>query len=596
MTDASARHAAAHGLLARALDAPAAVSLAEVGGHAQLPDGAFLGVEALVEDQRHDRRGPFPLHVHGEIAHGHAVQEAPGAPVEPVLEQPQQSAVQGLAGDARGLVLPVGGEVGEHRHGGGVVERGCLVGEQPAYPGLVAGERRADCADAEIRRHEQDGDQEDASDAHQSNLTLPRAASSSGSWVPVVRGEAWIAWPPGSIARLLPSDAAMSALRWTLLAVALVAAMVAASLWAEPGDWMQAVQWARARRAELTAHAASCPVLAGEPTASDSAAEYERTVALTATVPDPGRERLRALREEPTAWPLTDEDRALLASLAPAVEALREAVRASGECAAPELEYILGLRVLVDAVVVLTRVPGAQAERGMHDLLTVLACGLHHAAAIDPLHQVFGLGMTEIAIDAFDDVWLAGLGSDAAGELAEALAAADRALPVASELPAVIAVRLVEFLSAEGPVRPFDLYVSTPLAAWRHGFSVRHSGMARTRELIDDVRAFEAAAIAGERWSERSMRLRALVERDREKNADLHMPFLRPAIEAEEDRRRTSAKLRLLRIVVAARAGLALPQLEDPLGDGAIQIDRQATPPCCRSGAAGLQRLLPEGH
>lgn len=384
----------------------------------------------------------------------------------------------------------------------------------------------------------------------------------------------------------------MSALRWTLLAVAILVAMVAASMTAAPSDWQQVEQWARARRAQLTAEASTCPVLAGEPHPSDRAAAYQRAMRLVAALPSACRTRLQALREDPQAGPPTAADRLVLASLVPAVLALDEAVRATGGAwpTTVAIDDLFGLWAILDAVLVGGRAGGAWSVPAV---LMVLACGLDHVGAGELLQQVAGLRIAELALEACDDAWLAAVPSGDLGRLAKALAAADLALPVVSEVPALVAVQLAEFLAAHETVEPMDLGMNSPLGAWRHGFSVRRSGMARTSQLVADVHAFEAATPPAEAWSARQVRLARLVARDRANNADIFMPFLHMALEVEEGRRRTSGKLRLLRLAVAAAAGQALPELADPLGEGPLRIEGEGPARLARSAAGGLQRALP---
>ena len=390
----------------------------------------------------------------------------------------------------------------------------------------------------------------------------------------------------------------MSPLRWTLLALFVLAALVVASLTAEPSEWAKAVQWANQSMPRIASEFAGCPVLRGRALPGSPREHYERAARLAAAVDRELVEQLRAFaagESRPAEGALAARDRLPAAALAEVRLACRvggssfdvEAVgRSCGDY--PPFDALLAL---VDGLIIESQ-HGADAAVRARAWLDALACAVDVASFELPIASMPGITMLRRVADAGDDAFLAGLDEVWLGRVAAALASADAAMPEhhAHELSAVHLVRL---LRSGVDLDPIDIGLASRMQAWRSGFSLTRDGIGRACALVADLAAFEDACEAATRWPARRQLLQRLVAADRERNSDMFFHYLGDADYIEEQRRAAIAALRILRVAVAHHAHTALPVLADPLGEGDLEVlDSGDGSIVCRSVAGHLQRRV----
>lgn len=390
----------------------------------------------------------------------------------------------------------------------------------------------------------------------------------------------------------------MSCVRWSLLALAVVGAMLWASLCAPPDAWAAAVHWAKRQAADSLRELGPRPELFGEAVAraavENPVAAYARALAQLRSVPKDVAARWQQLLADPAAWPLTAEERAGLVDFAPTLAALREAATGDAAALAPAAAVDDPLLLLDGVRGALVQARAAAGTRaGLDAALVGLACGTDLLAASQPLEGAMGAVAVEIVMDALDDAWLAALPAAEAHDFAAALAEVDAAIPLPASVPLAIAVTMVDYLASGQPVESFDLGMGSVLAAWRYGFSVRRLCIARAVDLVALVQGFERESWPAEQWASRRTRLRALVAEDRARNADLRVGWLHFAEEAETGRRRALAKVRLVRLVLAEARGRELPLLLDPLGDAPFRVDATGAAPKVTGAGGFVRHLLP---
>ncbi len=366
----------------------------------------------------------------------------------------------------------------------------------------------------------------------------------------------------------------MTFLRWSLLIGLVLGAMVTASLLSDPQEWKATVRWAEERAAQWQRARCECPVLQGQTSVGSSLAGYGEAARLAGSLGGGHGERLAKLLAASGAAGLpTDADRAAFAAIEPAVTAMREAAHrpsASGAAphnlagAAPAMYDLLDAH---RALLLMARVKVAAGDpvAAVQCWLDGLACGVDLTAGETPLDQALGAVLVEQVVDAVLDDLLKAADPTLLTSFAAALAAADRALDVECHWVASVVVHMVQFLRDTADPRPEDIGLRSPLLAWRHGFSLRRSGIARAVDLVALVQRFERESTAGEPWPSRRARLQLVVDEDRATNRDMMFPPLTSSIEREELRRGASARLRLLRLAVAFHLGNDLPRLADPM-------------------------------
>lgn len=365
--------------------------------------------------------------------------------------------------------------------------------------------------------------------------------------------------------------------------------MVVASVQAAPGDWQAAVRWAQLRRARFVApDRPSLPT----PLPRDAGAGYADAVRLAGATP--GTCDWWSVLDTPDEPVLPAVHAARLTALAPAFLALGAATQAPRAIAVDAADWF-EVRSLATALLVRGRARAEADELAAADVATALACAVDLAAVATPIAHLLAFTLMQSVDQAASDAWLARLTGAARARLAEAIALADASLPLVSELPAEIAVQLVDVLADEAQLRPERIGLGSAWFAWRHGFSIVRDGRARACELVAAVRDFEAAGGDAEPWSVRSVRLRALVQQERANNRDMQLSYLHGVFEAEEARRESVARLRLLRLALAAHGGLPLPTLADPFSGGPCAVVRDVGVLQLVT-ANGLQRRVRSGR
>jgi hypothetical protein len=359
----------------------------------------------------------------------------------------------------------------------------------------------------------------------------------------------------------------MTVMRGVLLGIALVLAMVVASVRAEPDRWPGVVRWASVQAALARGEVPPCPVLAEFPLAGEREQGYADAIRLLRTCDRGWGERLQALATERAAWPLRTDDRDCLLAMGPALDTLRTTVRGpcTGSLAIRDGELLLDA---VRALVVLARERNSTAEATV-----AIAVARDQFAQVDLLARLCGSLGLELVAAGLDERWLAAGSSEDLTAFAVAIAQADPArLPCLA--PAATCAGIVDHLAGASDIDPAVLGMRSPLAAWRHGFSLRRAGMDRALALAADVQRFDVGTPAGETWPDRRVRLQELVDREAAASGNAWMSWYAGLVEHEVAARRGVAALRLLRVAVAARLEQPLPELGDPFGSGPLRIER----------------------
>ncbi|MFT4513229.1 MAG: hypothetical protein ACI91B_001931 [Planctomycetota bacterium] len=367
----------------------------------------------------------------------------------------------------------------------------------------------------------------------------------------------------------------MSALRWTLAALVLLAALVVVSLSAEPGTWRDTAHWARGFRDTSAARAATCPVLIGKPLSGNPRPTYEKLGQLVMALDASERDQLHAFAVHHSED--SEQALALVAKLpADALNALRQLARMDGKMYAPanlgsrDVALFGDQLVLFDALLAVARYASTEQER-IYAWLDVVACGWDLAGAEVPLQTLVGLMEVGRAMEVADDEWLMTLSPDSLRELSEALAKVDAATPVCFDLETVIA-DLVLLVDEADELQPGDIGLRSIYQSWQNAFSIEDEAIERVSRTVDQVRTFLDATPSSEGWASRSARLQRLVKDDEQCNTDLMASYLNYVFAGELSRRECVANLRLLRMAAGKRLGedLILP---DPLGDGPLGVE-----------------------
>jgi hypothetical protein len=377
--------------------------------------------------------------------------------------------------------------------------------------------------------------------------------------------------------------------------------MVAASVFADPHDWGHSVQWAAAREAAWGAAGRECPVLVGEAVEGASFAGYVAAARLAlGSGVDP--ERVTELAEGGVVGSVTEVDRAALASLAPAVSALREAAHRRGGArswpapdVAPGANWeLFELMVVVDALRWEARELASQGrfEGAIDYLLDGVACGVDLAHSLSVVEQMLGMLALDRCLRGFDGALLAAAPPAVLQRLGAALAVVDGVLPPESTCMTDSIATMVLALARTEAWSARDVGLSTPLVAWRHGFSVRRLAMAHAVQLAELAMRFERETPAGEPWSARQLRLQRAAAQARQDSGALPQWSFDHVLRHEEQRREIVTQVRLLRLAVVVQLGQPTPELADPFGDGALQVVPTATGSVVTSERAGLQRAV----
>ena len=341
--------------------------------------------------------------------------------------------------------------------------------------------------------------------------------------------------------------------------------------------------WAREFRQASAARSATCPVLVGDPVPGDPRQAYDLLTTKQLALTSDEREQLRMFAEFGAAGATEDaaRDGMALAAKVPAdlLDQIRKVARMDGtmydaaKLGVRDTSRWLGdQQVLFDALLVQARFAEAEHER-IALWLDTLACGLDLAGTELPIQSLVGLITVERALDVADAGWVAALSEQGIERLRIALEAADAATPMRLDLESNLA-DMVLLVDEADELEPADVGLRSVYQAWQNAFSVKGEAIERVSRLVQQVRAFVAESPESEAWPIRRKRLERLVQVDAASNRDMMFSYLGHVVEAEQSRRECLARLRLLRLELAERAGaeLALP---DPLGDGSIQVGRQ---------------------
>lgn len=381
----------------------------------------------------------------------------------------------------------------------------------------------------------------------------------------------------------------MAIVRWCVLVLLVLAGMLTASLTAAGDEWQAAVQWVQWQRPMLARHLPARPALHDGPTPSAGGGGYGAVARAAERVGASQWENLLRSALEDAVEP-GDELQVALQQLAPAADLLRAAARAAAPSTAAAAPFDpLPLLAIVDALLV-TTLRGELGVAAARDLLDVFACGVDLANSWLPIEHMLGALVLQRASAAVGDEVLARFDPAGLAVFAAGLAVADSVVHPESVWPMLLVSQLVAQLDVEGQVSARDLGLGNRWQAWRHGFSVRDSGRARTRSLVAALQRFVRDAVGADSWPARRALLAELAKADRAANADLWRPFLAGVEANEESRRLGVAQLRLLRLAVAWHVSQPLPRLDDPLGVGPLQVLEVADGVLLRSAEADLQR------
>lgn len=368
----------------------------------------------------------------------------------------------------------------------------------------------------------------------------------------------------------------MSVLRWVLSLLVVFAALVAASLTAEPDSWHGTVRRAQQWRTASVTAKVTCPVLVGEPLVGDVRSRYERAANLARAIDMDDRHALRAMLDKPA--PSAAAAMAVVARLPEvALAEHRRAARTDGnlsfarQLGGREQLPLLDFMVLCDALLVTARY-AETAEQRLTAWLDAIACGWDFAGMEVRVGELYGLMIVERSLGVADETWLRSLSPECLEQLDSALAKVDAATPMVADLNNLVASMVL--MVAEAPdLQPHDIGLRSVYDAWENMFSVQDAGIERIGLLDEQVQAFCRATPTRETWQARKTRLGQLVHADRQANRDLTHNYLGHLIKSEQERRSNITRLRLLRMAVAQLRGAEVV-LMDPFGDGPLVAER----------------------
>jgi hypothetical protein len=198
--------------------------------------------------------------------------------------------------------------------------------------------------------------------------------------------------------------------------------------------------------------------------------------------------------------------------------------------------------------------------------------------------MIGGAALAIVIKEAWHAAALHELGPEALRRLGNGLERLDQELPEALDLRD----EMLFLITAVQRAEPTAAWLPTP--HWRYGFSSRWmlaDAVVQTAQAVDELtRAAEL------RWPQRQ----ALIEQEFQALLNTGNPALATITPnyqaAERGWRETIAELRLLRMAVAFELGFDLPPLRDPLGNGPLEVQRDAAQVVVRSaGSTGPRRI-----
>jgi hypothetical protein len=127
--------------------------------------------------------------------------------------------------------------------------------------------------------------------------------------------------------------------------------------------------------------------------------------------------------------------------------------------------------------------------------------------------------------------------------------------------------------------------------SWRHGWSKRWAAADGVLSLVDATVLLDQAT--GLPWAERSAALERTASKLRAAQAPLARAWAPILPAAERTLRTTLCHVRLCRLALLDRLGVAAPELEDPLGAGALAVVTQGGQRAFRSEGAGTAIVRP---
>lgn len=363
------------------------------------------------------------------------------------------------------------------------------------------------------------------------------------------------------------------------------------------GSWQETLAWARAEQERYEGQDFTRPVLWGSARRGLAMIAYRHAVEVVRANREVSERVNRELHFR-AADPA--EQRAAVAVLAPALEALREGAHCTDarkpldwkEGFSVEAANLLDLRTVANLATVRARLllEEGEAIEAVRVLLDSAQLGRDLIQSPLIIDQMIGLALLSIAVRQTADPELVdALPEPALRELAAGLAVLDENLPV--QEPAVHAetVLLVRHYENAAAGTPFD---EDGFGFWKtlpYAFSNRWMLADAVAELI----AFgEARARAGDRpWPEAERLLDAAATAARSSRNPMAAIAAPNLTIVARIRRETIAELRLLRTAVAHRLGDVLI-LDDPMGDGPLRLVEDEDGMYFRSAAVRMGKPL----
>ncbi len=387
--------------------------------------------------------------------------------------------------------------------------------------------------------------------------------------------------PPRTIAILIPTLVALS-----MVAVVWRSGVSTEEMWAEMRNWADD----EAKR--FDSRSFERPVLWGDAGSGLVWNAYDEALALSE---DHYKEDefLLAQLGHGTAQITEEQISAVRRRWRPALDRMR--VGAHRTDARPPTDWVAGYghptmnllhsRALINAA----RHEATQAIESGHYVEAVKMLLDAAAFAVDMSHRVMtidemiGVALMTIAThDALPDEVLRGMPREALEYLRDGLAVVDHL--TASHAPSVQRNTVMLAFYAQGPVG-FEMLTSDDrfgslLDRARYGFSERRMIAGAVHELIAGHR--ELVRTRHLRWPDRRVLIDEVSTSLRESSNPLARCVGSNIFAVEESKRHCVAKLRLLRMAVAYHLEEPLPELADPLGQGALRAD-PAEPGMCFS-------------
>ncbi len=368
--------------------------------------------------------------------------------------------------------------------------------------------------------------------------------------------------------------------RWRFLACGGISVVAVAALIhvAAARAWKQTVAWADAEHRQWMQLDFRRPAAWGNTVPGSAFKAYEQAAS---GIKDRSELADRVTRELCKRGADPNERNDALASFAPALEALRKGAHADD--ARDSFDWSRGFSSCIPNLLVYRNLINiAQArvrqlvdrnedEEAVRVMLDAAQCGRDLMASPLLITQMIGCAMLTVSLDETADRELLGrLSRTALAVLHQGLESLDQNLPLIPAAPRVEAALLVRTYQTDAPSEEITDCGFDWTSTWRYGFSERWMVSRMAKALADYYD--ECARLAALPWSKAEP---ALDEAQQRATEDCNLKALLPNLASiQRTRRETTALLRLLRLDVAHRLGLEL-QLQDPTGDGPLQVSQQ---------------------